>query len=46
VNYLFPSGNQKQEQIVEVKEMIPAFKQMLEIVKRYNDEEFLKKLGV
>jgi hypothetical protein len=46
VNYLFPSGNQKQEQIVEVKEMIPAFKQMLEIVKRYDDEEFLKELGV
>lgn len=46
VNYLFPSGNQKQEQIVEVKEMIPAFKQMLEIVKRYDDEEFLKQLGV
>jgi len=26
--------------------MIPAFKQMLEIVKRYDDEEFLKELGV
>jgi hypothetical protein len=31
---------------VDIKEMLPAFKQMLEIVKRYDDEEFLKELGV
>jgi len=46
VNYHFPSGIKKENQQVDITEMLPAFKQMLEIVKRYDDEEFLKELGV
>ena len=46
VNYHFPSGIQKQEEKVDVSQMKPAFKQMLEIVKRYDDEKYLKELGV
>ena len=46
VNYNFPSGIKKESQQVDINEMLPAFKQMLEIVKRYDDEEFLKELGV
>jgi len=44
VHYNFPSGVKKEEQIVEITDMKPAFKQMLEIVKRYNDEEYLKQI--
>jgi hypothetical protein len=44
VHYNFPSGIKKEEQIVEITDMKPAFKQMLEIVKRYDDEEYLKQI--
>lgn len=44
VHYNFPSGVKKEEQIVEITDMKPAFKQMLEIVKRYDDEEYLKQI--
>ena len=44
VHYEFPSGIKKEEQIVEITDMKPAFKQMLEIVKRYDDEEYLKQI--
>ena len=44
VHYNYPSGVKKEEQIVQIEDMKPAFKQMLEIVKRYDDEEYLKQI--
>ncbi len=44
VHYNFPSGIKKEEQIVQIEDMKPAFKQMLEIIKRYDDEKYLKEI--
>jgi hypothetical protein len=44
VHYNFPSGVKKEEQVIEITDMLPAFKQMLEIVKRYDDEKYLKQI--
>ncbi len=44
VHYNFPSGIKKEEQVIEITDMLPAFKQMLEIVKRYDDEKYLKQI--
>lgn len=44
IKYHFPSGTQKQDQKVDISSLKPAFKQMLEISKRWNDTSFLEGL--
>lgn len=44
IKYHFPSGVQKQDQKVDISQLKPAFMQMLEIAKRWNDESFLEEL--
>lgn len=44
VRYHFPSGIQKQNQKVDVSQLKPAFQQMLQIAKRWDDADYISSL--